>query len=364
MDNISTGFLRRRRVRFSVRNSAVAFCAVAALTAMSLGGAPAAVGATAPAPSASHPYSDPVWWPLHAEVKVDCAKHNPGCSARSFYAVDVVPTGQKADGTVPTSKAGVYAMGAGIAHIGNAKGDKCGKAKSTNYGTWVWIDHGAGVISRYGHLASAKWIKEGQLVRAGDRIGTVGTTGKRSNCNVAYTDFMLRPKGVDSGLSTEFSTKGVGKPDGALSACGVDGAPATWPGAVVGVRRWEDVPKGTTIPATDGSCIPSTTPATAKKAAAVKLKKTSTKHSLKASWSKPASTSKVDTVLVELSAYHPTTKAWDKPHKSVWKRVAHPTTTSATFTKLVKKHKYRVRVWFHNAAGWSAQQSWVKATAP
>jgi hypothetical protein len=73
-------------------------------------------------------------------------------------------------------------------------------------------------------------------------------------------------------------------------------------------------------------------------------------------------TVRADTVRVELGEYHPSTKAWDAPHHERWVDVK-PGTTKATFSKLVKGHRYRVRVFVHNAAGWSAANSWVTTTA-
>jgi hypothetical protein len=310
------------------------------------------------AASTSVRFSDPVWWPLHDEVKVDCTMHNPGCSHHhGFWGVDVVPTGQHQGERSKMSHAGVYAMGAGIAHIGQAHGAACGVNSSSDFGTWVWVDHGGGVISRYGHL-SAIAIADGQAVPVGARLGTVGTTGKMHNCDVAYTDVMVRKPGT-LGPSVEFSTGGVGAPDGALFACGRTGR-QVWPAAVLrGVSRWDLVPAKTVIPAAGAGCLPS---AGATPAAPAQVKLSPARSaSLKASWAKPASGA--DRVRVELGEYHPTTRAWDTPHHERWADVK-PSTTSRTFGNLVRGHKYRVRVWAHNGTGWNAPGSWVAVTLP
>jgi murein DD-endopeptidase MepM/ murein hydrolase activator NlpD len=44
------------------------------------------------------------------------------------------------------------------------------------YGIVIEIDHGNGVLTRYAHCKSAN-VEEGNLVRAGQQIGTVGATG-------------------------------------------------------------------------------------------------------------------------------------------------------------------------------------------
>lgn len=368
--------LRRLNVAVVPRNTATALVAVAviaAAVAVGTAGTPAADAASSPAKtSADHPFSDPVWWPLRAEVRVDCTTRNVGClNHHNFYGVDVVPTGQLGTDKVPKSNAGVYAMGAGKAYIRDAHGAKC-PAATNSFGTEIWIDHGGGLVSRYGHLKDAKAVtKSGMHVRAGQRIGTVGTSGKSQNCGNAYTDFMLRPQGIDgSGMakSTEFSTTGVdgAERDGQLFACGPDGERQTWPSAVTDTIRWEDVPKRTVIPISSSLCLPQTVPLTPNRASGVTLKSTkvdnkTVKGALKVSWTAPK-TSGVDTVRLELSEYHPSTKAWDRQFRSEWVDVA-PTVTSSTFTKLVKGHKYRVRVWFHNAVGWNTA-SWVMATSP
>jgi murein DD-endopeptidase MepM/ murein hydrolase activator NlpD len=47
---------------------------------------------------------------------------------------------------------------------------------NSGYGNNVWIDHGDGIVTVYGH-ASRLLVKEGQMVQAGERIALVGNTG-------------------------------------------------------------------------------------------------------------------------------------------------------------------------------------------
>jgi murein DD-endopeptidase MepM/ murein hydrolase activator NlpD len=47
---------------------------------------------------------------------------------------------------------------------------------NSGYGLNVWIDHGEGIVTVYGH-ASRLLVKEGQMVQAGERIALVGNTG-------------------------------------------------------------------------------------------------------------------------------------------------------------------------------------------
>jgi hypothetical protein len=329
-----------------VTRTAVAALGSLALIAGVAVATPGMAAATAPV-SSSHPYSDPVWYPLTAETKVDCVRDNPGCTKpHDFWGMDVIPTGQSSRGPV-TSQATVNAMGAGIVHIGNARGDACPAADSS-FGTWVWVDHGGGVISRYGHFSTIR-VSEGQLVAPGAPLGVVGVSGKGSTCWNAYTDFMLRRKGV-GGPSTEFKT---------LKACGRAGR-VTWPTAL-GYARWNDVPKGTVVPASGDGCRPTTVPATPGRPGSVRMVDAGSLK-IKATWAKPPSTARVDKVRVEFGEYHPSKGTWDYQQNERWYDLS-PTTTSKTIGSLTKNHKWRVRVHFHNAAGWSAASAWVKATA-
>ncbi len=303
-----------------------------------------ATAAVAPTSSA-HPYSDPVWYPARDVVQVGCGHSNPGCSdPHNFWTQILTPLGQK-PGTTSTAK--VHAMGAGIAHIGEANGVACGSGDAS-YGTWVWVDHGGGTTSRYGHLSTIL-IREGQRVAPGTALGIMGTSGKRGKdaCFRSYLDFQLKAKGP-RGTAYEFPV---------LFACRGDAA-EIWPIAVTGHPTWNDTPQGTALPAADDSCLPTTVPATADKPDGVTLKNTKG-DKLKARWEKaPAG---VDKVRLEFAKYHPSTKTWDAQHRSVWNDVK-VSSTSKTY-KVIDNRKYRVRVWFHTrGAGWSVGSAWVKKT--
>jgi len=54
-----------------------------------------------------------------------------------------------------------------------------------NIGNMILIDHGFGYTTRYGHLASFL-VREGQRVKRGQVIGTVGTTGRSTGPHLHY----------------------------------------------------------------------------------------------------------------------------------------------------------------------------------
>ena len=59
-------------------------------------------------------------------------------------------------------------------------------------GRQVWIDHGAGVVTRYAHLSAiAAGIEVGDPVSAGDIIGFVGESGSPTSFHPVETDFHL-----------------------------------------------------------------------------------------------------------------------------------------------------------------------------
>ncbi len=81
---------------------------------------------------------------------------------------------------------------AGTPFYASAGGVVVYAAMHPQYGNMVEIDHGNDIVTRYAH-ASRLFVKVGQVVRAGDKLGEVGSTG-RSTGN--HLHFEVRYKGM------------------------------------------------------------------------------------------------------------------------------------------------------------------------
>lgn len=302
----------------------------------------------------SHPYSDPVWFPLATSSLMNCMWNNPGCPAsqvQPYWGWDI---------NAPHEAAGqfhhkVYAMGAGIVHI-LADNQGCG-GPDEERGNVLYINHGGGVISMYSHLANHFLVHDGDYVSARTPIGYVGNSGYKS-CNqkpnvrflavVVKNDARRAPGGGMTGNYTQVTH---------TYAC-VHGHRVDWPQHLPGHHgkgwtRWHHVPLGTAIPATSGqrSCIPA--PNTSTEPHDATLHRAS-RSGLSAKWSSPAGRYGVDTVRVMLEEYHPSISKWLPVH-------VHTPSGDATrtyFAHLDVHHKFRMKIWFENKVGWSRPSPW------
>lgn len=73
--------------------------------------------------------------------------------------------------------------GASVIAAGEGKVTFVGKRGA--YGKLVEITHAGGMVTRYAHL-NAFSVKKGQSVKAGEAIGTVGTTGRTTGPNLHF----------------------------------------------------------------------------------------------------------------------------------------------------------------------------------
>jgi murein DD-endopeptidase MepM/ murein hydrolase activator NlpD len=66
---------------------------------------------------------------------------------------------------------------------------------SGGFGHSIFVSHGYGIITRYGHLASST-VRVGQRVKRGDVIGTVGSTGRSTGPHLHY-ELLVHQRNVD-----------------------------------------------------------------------------------------------------------------------------------------------------------------------
>jgi len=302
----------------------------------------AAVPLAAPATSApteAHPFSDPLWLPLRSPARVSCALSN--CTKgiyHGYWAIDFV--GAKGDP--------VYAAGAGVMHIGDV--DPGCKAKPTDIeaGTWAWVDHGGGRITKYNHLDSIV-AKEGERVTPTTVIGRMGHSGDVLPCTTSYLHFEVRSGGVT----------GVRVNPGSLLGCTPRGRIRVLD--ALGVTSWNEpsLPgRKLSTPAMTSTCIYDTWDATPARPGA---KVRSQPRSALVSWSAPPAGTNQVVVLQEM--WSPSLLRYGWPTYVV----TSATSTSRTFVGLTDGRTYRYSVAFHNTYGnsaWSTPVATVPASVP
>jgi hypothetical protein len=291
------------------------------------------------ASSSTRPYSDPLWLPLREPARVSCVYSNPGCSDyHGYWAIDFL-----ADRGDP-----VYAAGAGVFHIG-AQSTACSTTNAQAIGTWGWVDHGGGVVTKYTHLDRIT-AGEGQLVTPTTRIGTVGHSGDVLPCTTNYLHFEVRTGGIT----------GTRVYPGSLLGC-QGTARRTYPSAW-GYRSWNDVPKGIRSTATlDNGCLPTSTTTTSPPASVAVR---GGDRSAKLSWTRPTwGETKVDRYVISQELWGPSMNAWHQPTY----RTVTATQLSSSITGLDNGRRYRYRVLAHSAtgnSGWTSPVEVVPAAAP
>lgn len=84
----------------------------------------------------------------------------------------------------------IYATGDGVVRVAGRNSEGY-----SGYGVVVVIDHGFGFQTLYAHMTSTT-VREGQKVRRGEQVGTVGSTGMSTGTHLHY-EVILNGKKVD-----------------------------------------------------------------------------------------------------------------------------------------------------------------------
>lgn len=127
------------------------------------------------------------------------------------------------NGTITSTYKQHEARGSHGLDIDGSKGDPveapaAGKVIKSGYdaksGNFLMIDHGNGVVSSYSHL-DKRYFKPGQVIQAGDTLGTVGNSGHvvSETGDGSHLHYRVRVNGKDVDPQS-FKFQGVQAPDG------------------------------------------------------------------------------------------------------------------------------------------------------
>lgn len=303
-----------------------------AVTSIALTGAPGARAATVhPGADPKHPYSKPVWFPLHVPTYSSCYKSNPGCNGyHGYWGMDIGLQGAR-DKTLPFSTfVPVYPMGAGVVQSITGT-NRCGDGQP---GIRITIDHGGGVVSIYGHVRDVQ-VHVGDYVATRTALASAGNSGY-NNCK-RLPNFRYLFLAIKHGRTYVPATH--------LYACTRSGQ-QSWPQSF-GYRDWNVIPDGSlSMPSVSGSCLPASVRSPDQPASVAVSRPTN--GQLRFAWSPEDNTRRVTAVRVEFQQYHPTIKRYTT---SVT-RTFHPG-RSTTFSGLDRYHRFRAVVRFYNPVGWS-----------
>jgi hypothetical protein len=292
------------------------------------------------APNRRHPFSAPIWSPVRESAKITCVRTNcrkaDGSYFHGYWAIEFI--GRRG--------APVHAAGAGIFHVG-ARYASCSKTPGKMAeGTWGWVDHGGGLVTRYHHLDSIT-AREGQLVTPATMIGRMGHWGDMPPCTTDYLHFEVRYGGL----------KGTRINPGSLRACtpsGVVTMPQVW-----GVSSFDHLARGRNwTPKSSSSCVSAVWNRTP---AAPPLSVRRLPSAAKLSWgSRPAG---VTSVRVAYEVWSPSQRRYGVPRYATLSARS----STGTLRGLTNGRTYRVRVAFRNAYGfsaWSPARTVKPASAP
>ncbi|MFN8125162.1 MAG: peptidoglycan DD-metalloendopeptidase family protein [Candidatus Nanopelagicales bacterium] len=290
-------------------------------------------------------FSSPVYLPLRSMNEISCVRHNCIQSDGDFYHGDwsVDFLGDYGDP--------IYAAGYGVAYVG-AQESGCRESKEERRGTWVWIDHGGGEITRYYHLGSVA-VSDGQRVTPDTKLGTMGSTGARPPCKVPYLHFERRITNLESQRyepPTMWACR-KGIPVGYPEAWGYN----TWDVPIFDTNKLRLGSDGTDClkrpDRTGAPGLGTTTPTNATNGIAV-------------TWIPPVTNPDlVRSYRVSVSLWHPRTRDWS----DAWYYTVAGGEQAFTIPKLSYRRTYRVKVAAKDSAGyspWSDNRDVVVADPP
>lgn len=136
----------------------------------------------------NYTYTDVVvyWWPIGSEEETQTGIYGGkpiSTRVTSEYGRRTDPiTGEKG-----TMHNGIdIGASCGVPVIATRGGTVTDSKYSTSCGNLVKIDHGDGTYSRYCHMEDGVPVSVGDTVVQGQKIGTVGTTGKSTGCHLHF----------------------------------------------------------------------------------------------------------------------------------------------------------------------------------
>ncbi|WP_138753535.1 M23 family metallopeptidase [Paenibacillus sinopodophylli] len=117
-------------------------------------------------------------WPVPSITRITSyfGIRNIGDGAEAHGGIDI------ADGATNTELQPIYAIAAGTVTIAGTL---------STYGQAIYIDHGGGLVSIYGHLDTRMDVKPGSIVNKGQRIGRIGA-GKVGRSTGPHLHFEVR----------------------------------------------------------------------------------------------------------------------------------------------------------------------------
>ncbi|MEO8888935.1 MAG: peptidoglycan DD-metalloendopeptidase family protein, partial [Jatrophihabitantaceae bacterium] len=343
--------------------------------------------AAGPGPDRAHPFSDPVWFPIHAPVRAGCigsasSNNGPrsgfnGCAHDhvGYFAMNIsIPWKLPGNIVNPHPHPPVYAAGAGVVVSVITGFAPClSHGAPEQSGNQVWIAHGGGVISVYQHLLSVT-VRDGALVTPRTVIGTAGSTGvdcvSGGQPATAYLDFQVRHNG-GQGVARSVTIS-------ALRACSgtsnrAVAVPASVPRSMYVMprgqylptalpRSWVQVPSGAGIQfaPSDWNCVPSSGYGTPGAATGLRVSRSGTARTLHWSAVPGANGYGAQLELLRAGTWVPPCPAYQVRGCTVgYYTLATTATPHLTLTGVSGHVTYRVRVSVHNPVGYSAATGWV-----